>query len=431
MRYTGPVAALVIALASPAAFATDIDFGGDVDVRGFSRDDGNDRASALDQRIRLQMAIDAGQGVEVHGRLNLLNDRLQGDDAGARGDGSDALNERPFTDSTRGNRNVELDYGYLRFPLFGGAVQVGRQVDNWNFDFTVSDDRRDRLSFIRRIGGVTMVAAYDRRQSEDQRLRALNGDQYQIALLGAPTDDVEMGLAIAAFESGAGGTGDAIDELAARRGTSPGDDDFPTAFDERGALYVAPWITARHGDFRYTLGGHRIGGGRGDAFSQQTWGGFLRGGFHFTPEFSLEGQLVYGEDGTLVAPGFDTFSSLINNSPRNDRSATTIERLNLGGFGSRAERGDEVMLLATRATYEGVAWTFQGAVGNASYDRTQGGNRVDEDVLFVDFQIAYQLAPSTEIRATAGLADTDDFNEALGEGDGTSHATSLQVHTTF
>ncbi len=406
-----------------------MEFGGDVDFRGYAVRDGgaNQVLSGFDQRIRLSTVIDAGEGVQGHARINLFNDRFQGDASGAPGGGQD---ERPFTAANRGNRNVELDYGYLRLATQVGVFQVGRQISNWNFDFTTSDARRDRLSYLTQIGGVTVSVSYDRRAAPLGTARELDGNQFNLAFLGSPWANARSGIVFAHEEAGGSGAR----STAAEEGEN--------AFILRGLIFASPWLQGTIGETTYTIGGHYLGNTRTTLYSGDTYGGFVRLARQVTPAFSVEGQVAANLRGGFVASGFDTFSSLIHNSPEHNRSRTTIGGplfggLNISGSGTSAESGDHVLLAAARGRYRLSRWEFLGAVGFLNYERAAGtvvnptGSDLDEDVVFLDARAAFDLTSSTQVHATAGWARTEDFFDASGQRARDSHAVQLGVQSRF
>ncbi|WP_290637330.1 porin, partial [Aquisalimonas sp.] len=198
MKKVTSALALAALVGTPAAAMANVEFGGDYDVRYFNTQAG-DRSTGVDQRIRLQSSFESDGGVEVHARLNLMNDRWTGDGSGT----SSALDEQPFTTGGRDHRNVALDYGYMSMPTAIGQVNVGRQMANWNpSGLTTTDDRRDRISLVTPLGGGhTAIVASDVRQSVTTTDRSDDGMLYFGAFLGPLVENVNYGLLIAQFET--------------------------------------------------------------------------------------------------------------------------------------------------------------------------------------------------------------------------------------
>ncbi|QIT56742.1 porin [Aquisalimonas sp. 2447] len=391
MKKVTSALALAALVGTPAAAMANVEFGGDFDALYYNVQGTGDQATGFEQRMRLQSAFETDGGVSAHARLNLFNDRWTGDASGQN------LDEAPF--NGRGNRNVELDMAYVSIPMAGGSVNIGRQAANWNpMGLTTTDDRRDRISYVRPLGGGhTGIVLYDRRQAPDDTVREADGNLFVGALLGPLAEGVQYGFLVGQFTAGGGGAGSAVDA-----------DGNPVAgYGLRGATLLSPYIEGQAGDFNYGAGFHYLGDSHGGAFTEDTLAGYVHGGFQMTPEFKLDGQIFHAADGALVAGGYDTYSSLIHNSPDHDQSATRIGALNLGGLGTEGQDGISRTLAATRGTFEMMDWTFIGALGWVNYDNEDAGG-LDEDVVFVDAQAHYQLTPSTKVFATAGYADVDE-----------------------
>ncbi|WP_290651289.1 porin [Aquisalimonas sp.] len=411
MKKTTSALALAALVGSPAAAMATVEFGGDFDARYVVAQDGDrtadgddDKRKGFQQRIRLQADFEADGGVSLHTRLNLFNDRWTGDASG----NTSELDEQPFTTVARDHRNVALDYGYVTMPLAGGTLSIGRMISNWQFNLTTSDDRRDRIAYVAPLGGGhTGILQYDRRQAapESEGSSALDGNQVNLAFLGPLAAGASYGFLVAQWDAGSSGAGAEGHAL-------------------RGATLVAPYIEGEAGDFDYRVGGHYIGGSRGGAFTEDTFVAYVAGGFQMTPEFKLDGQVLHAEDGTLIAGGYDTFSSMIHNSLDHDQSGIRVDDLNLGGSGTEAQSGWSRTLVAARGTFEMMDWTFIGALGWVDYDNDDAS----EDIFFADAQAHYQLTPSTRVFGTAGYAEADD-GEVFDRDN--YWATSLNVNVLF
>ena len=382
MKKVTSALALAALVGTPAAAMANVEFGGDFDAGYYNTQGAGDRMTGFEQRIRLQSTFETDGGVSVNTRLNLTTARWTGDGGG----GVQGDVERPFSDDD--HRNVELDYGYASVPLAGGMVNVGRMISNWNHGLTATDDRRDQVNYVRPLGGGhTAIAGYQLRVDGGATTPENSGSQYFGALLGPLAEGVQYGVLAAHYDAAGSGAGD-VD-----------------GYNIRGAQLLAPYIMGQAGDFGYTVGAHYLGNSRGTAFTEDTIAGFVKGDFQLSPEFKMEGQVLHAMDGALVAGGYDSYSSLIHNSPDHDNSATRIAALNLGGGGVEAQDGISRTLVATRGTFEMMDWTFMGAVGYVDYDNDGAG---DNEVLFLDAQAHYQLTPSTTVYATTGYADLDE-----------------------
>jgi hypothetical protein len=417
--------ALAGLLAAPSAWAVEYDFSGDIDVRAFGRlPAAGSYENGFEQRLRVRSDIRLQDGVSVHAGVNLINDTWRGDRSGD----VDALQQsQPFT-LGRDHRTVTLDYGYVQIPLGDWSLRAGRQIANWNFGITVADDRRDRIMILGPVAeGVTFLAG---------------GDQRQKGTLDDRKDDGYL-----VFAGFVGNTNDW--SWGALLGHYVGDDEKDNAGDYEGGRFyaprdgtlVSPWAQGELGPVKVTTGAHYLGGG--DAvYTNDTFAGFLRGGFELSDNFNLEAQYFFNIGGSLIESGFDTFSSLIHSSPRHDASATYVEALDMRGLGEVSrefsaldDQDIDRHLLAVRGTYSPRDnWQLKLAAGSVRYDGMapnlgQTGDDPDrtEDVVFGDIQVHYDVTPSTSLWATYGYADTAD----LIDGRDSVDAVSLNLRTRF
>lgn len=410
--------ALAGLLAVPGAQAVEYKFNGDIDVRGFDRSmatGGNQ--NGFEQRLRLRTDIRIQDGVSVHAGVNLINDTWRGDTSG---DLKDLQQNQPFTDG-RDHRTVTLDYGYVSVPLGEGwQLRAGRQIANWNFGITVADDRRDRIILLGPVAdGVTFLVGADQR-----RKKTLDDNKDDGYLLYTGLTGRNSGWAWGALLGYYLGD----DEKDAT-----GDYESDRFYNVRGGTLISPWVQGKVGEVELTAGAHYLGGG--DAlFTNDTYAGFVRGGFDVTPAFKLEGQYFFNLNGSLIEPGFDSFSSLIHSSPRHDATATRIDALSMSGLGKGAREFEGVRrdfdrhLIAVRGTFSpSDSWQLKLAAGWVQYDGLARDLNQSEDVVFGDIQLHYHVTQSTRLWATYGFADTADL---LPDRDSVN-AVSLNLQTRF
>ncbi|KXX66418.1 hypothetical protein [Marichromatium gracile] len=413
------LAALLGLLAAPAAQAieraVEYDFSGDFDVRTFNRDPGvGDTQSGFEQRLRLRGSLTLDDRVSLHAGVNLTNDTWRGDESAKA-----VEDEEPFTIG-RTHRTVTFDYGYVELPFDDWKLRVGRQIANWNFDMTVSDDRRDRIMLLGPVGeDITFILGGDQRQNTTYDDRLDDGYLVFSGFVGK-TAGWSWGALLGHY------IGD--DERAFDGSYQPG-----YFYTPRSGTLVSPWAQGRLGPVEITTGAHYLGGG--DAiFTNNTFAGFLRGGYQATPELLFEAQGFFNLGGSLIEPGFDSFSSLIHNSPRHDASATRIPALDLTGVG----KGDRELggidqdfdryLLALRGSYSPTdKWRLQLAGGWVRYDGLTRDLDEAEDVVFGDVQLSYQVTRSTRIWGSYGYAATSDLIPGVDSVD----ALSLNLRTEF
>ncbi|KAB7622999.1 hypothetical protein [Alkalilimnicola sp. S0819] len=388
--------ALAALLGVPAAQA-EVDFGGDFDVRGYSVQTGDsprERTQGYDQRIRVRAHFKNDDGIQVHTRLVLSDRNWTGDGiAGPAG---------PYTNT--GRDTVSLDYGFVQIPMLGGIVRVGRQEANWNNHLLTSDDRRDRISFIKPMGGTTLVLLTDKRVEGALGNTQDDGDLYAAAAVGS-AGGLSWGALLAYFD---------------------GHEDTAWLHE---VMAFSPWVSGTVGPVTLTGGFNLLWGGDKGQFFGDTPGftddgslsAYLRGALDVGP-VKVEAQYVGTRDGGLVGGGFDTFSSLINNSPDNNQSATSVYAI--GGLGQEDVDRDVIALRVTGNVTDKLK--LVGAVGYIDVDNGAAG---DDSSEFADLQAHYQVAPSTTVWATAGmLGENDQIANAATED---AYAFSVNLKTNF
>ena len=384
MKKYASALALAAGLAAPAAFAAPtIDFNGEYEFNAYSVDMDqpgvrSDRASA--QLLRLGVNAKLDDGVQLVTRLNLSNRTWTGD-AGNAGAGV-------YSPDTADN--VTLDLGYVQLPL-AGVLRVGRQESNWGNCFVSCDDRRDRIQWLGRVGTTSIGVGYDKR------------------LEGATNND-DDGTGYYAFAIGK--IGPAVAGLLYYHYRFS--DNFPndaTKGDELNLL--SPYFQAKiagidlQGTFAYQ--DH-------PAFDDEQLGAYLRAGYDFGV-VKLEGQLVW-TDGYAPNQGFDSLSSMINNSPENKNSAISRAAIGVDTIGGALRVSGNVNKQVK----------LIGAVGYYDNgDSNDFGLANENEMTFVDLQAHYQLTPSTLVWATAGRVSID---PAVGR-DRDIDGFSLNLRTTF
>lgn len=391
MKKHASALALAALLAVPAAHAqTAVDFSGELEVNGYNLDfdAGGDDTRGLQQLLRLGATVKLDQGVQVVTRMNLMDNRWEGDQradvVGSPAPG-DELNT-PF--SPDAGDVVTLDLGYVQLPMGPGVLRIGRQESNWANCFVSCDDRRDRIIWVGQVGGFTSGVIYDKR-----------------AEINPSVDDDVTGYSAFAV----GKVGPVLAGLLFYHVRY--DESFPDprrADDELNLL--SPY-------FQGKLGGIEASGAfayqDNPLFDDEQLGAYLRAGFNLGA-IKLEGQALW-TDGYAPNQGWDTFSSMINNSPENDNSPVSVARVggDTLGFAARVtgNLNNQLKLVGAAGMYDDGDDTVFGS---------------DTETTFVDLQAQYQMTKSTLLWATAGRVSLD-----TPAGDADLTGLSLNVKTKF
>lgn len=366
MKKYASALAFAAVLAAPAASA-EFTLGGDFDFRAFSVDTdvaGQDNKQGYDQRVRLSAHFKNEDGVQVNTRLRM--------DSNWSGDAHNATGTGPYT--THGGDVVSLDYGYAVLPL-GGTwnLNVGRMTANWGFDFLTSDDRRDRILALGKVGNLTVGAGWDKRVegnvgagvgTDDD-----DGDMYQALVIGVNSGWL-WGVAVAKFVGEEG------------------------QYALANVNLLNAMAKGKAGPVELT-GSYTYVGGGDNYMEDNHHAAFLRAGYDFGAA-KVEAQALMVLDGGLVAGGWDSFSASINNSPSNNVSRLTNGGYAVGtGWLFGGDDYDRTGFAARVIVPVGSNLKVVGAAGLYQYDAPVAA--AEFDLTFVEAQLQYQMTKSTAV----------------------------------
>ncbi len=391
-RMTIALAAVGVACLPLGASAASAQFGGDYSWSGFRTDTSSLKDTASDkyqavkfktgynQLLRLKGALKNDDGVSLNFRLKLSDTNWEGDTHATNGMAG------PYTNQA--SDLVSLDYGYVQFPLAGWTIRVGRQEANWGFNFLTSDDRRDRILALRKFGGVTVLGAMDKRQEGSLTNDKDDGDLVAAGAIGV-TNGWLWGILPGYFygTKKTDGGGFAFSDIALISGFAKG---------KVGPVELMGTVNI--------VGGAPDGQGYFETTAESE---FVRVGWSTGP-VKLEGQLVGVQHGGLIAGGFDTFSTLINNNPDNMQSNTNVANI---GSAAVTDVTDKLTqwLPAVRVTGKvGDKVTLMGAAGDFISKNDSKFSKAEFSRYFLDLQAHYHVTPSLETYATLGWLSGDD-----------------------
>lgn len=408
MKKHASALAIAALLAAPAAHsAVAVDFNGEFEANAVNLDNdapGQEDGRGILQLLRLGANIKLDDGVQIVTRMNLSNRHWSGDRFGTDWSGTDDDNSIDGAYSPDAADNVTLDLGYLQLPLGPGILRIGRQESNWGNCFVSCDDRRDRIQYVTRLGGTNIGLGYDKRV-EGEFGPGTTADDDQTGYYGFAVGQlgpVVAGLLIYHLRYDDNFTDPITRATIMRDGT---------------VTLVSPYFQTKVAgiDLSGTFAYQNMDPGQGSL--DDRLGAYLRAGYDFGVA-KVEGQLVW-TDGYAPNQGFDSFSSMINNSPENKNSALSVARIGADtiGFAARVYGNvtEQLKLVAAAGVYDDGDAVERGYAGR------------DEKLTFFDLQAHYQVTPSTLIWATAGRVNVD---PALGS-DTDLTGLSLNVRTTF
>ena len=392
------VALAAAAAISPAAFAGDISFKGDMNVEGFRVDaEGvSDVDAGYSSRIRLAGTAKTDGNVSVNFRLLLNNSIWSGDQR----DTTDTDTLQGAYEQTASDP-VAVDYGYIQMPIAGWTVRAGRQVANWAGCFITCNENRDRLLAMKRFGSTTVIFINDKRSEgpiahpnywSADTATDNDSDMYSAAAIGMHKGWL-WGLLISHW------AGEENVLLNGNTGIMPYVKGKVAGVSLEASLN---YITG--GDILYTDGG---------------LSGFLRAGYDLD-KVTIEGLALFTTGGGLIDVGFDTYSMTIQNTPKTN--ASNVSQVQLGrNFGTN-EDYDEYLIAAKLSGKVAEGVTLSGAVGVANVD----DGSTETDYVFFNAQASYQLAKTTDIYAGVESMNEDD------DGSETDYVVgTVGINTTF
>ncbi|SFR80272.1 hypothetical protein SAMN05216203_3062 [Marinobacter daqiaonensis] len=400
---TASILGLAIAGANMAN-AIQTDFGVDFQSSAFAVDsdayEAAGRDSATDTGFANLLRVKAdfkheGTGVSVHTRTELAGDRWTGDGgrntpAGGTGGGGGITGA--YNNGNLGS-NVRLDLGYVQVPFANGTIlRVGRQEANWSNCFLVCDDRRDRIITITPTSLGTVIVGYDRRQDSTSFRNPDNGDMVNAGLvtrLGGFTTGL---LYVYWMENSDGAPGG--------------------QYALQGTHLFSPYISGKLGDaVTLTAGlnyfdGNAIDFGNGQIFADAATSEYVRLGTNLGA-IQLNAQWVGTQDGGLVSPGFDTYSSLVNNNPESTANPTSVIRM---GGASGLEDYEENLFIAKAGFNVSPQLMIHGSIGTLMIDT----GTADDDSMVYDLGASYKINDAVTTSATWGMVTKSDVLATAG-----------------
>lgn len=303
-----------------------------------------------------------------------------------------------------GSERMQLDLGYLQMPLAGGTLRVGRQAASWGHEFGGSNDRRDRILYMKRLGSVTGIAIYDKRREGSLVEPKDDGNMWLLAAIGN-TAGWLWGVDLAYWDG---------KENADINAGVIGTGNF-NAYWLKKVFTVQPFFKGKIGGKVELSGAANFMSGDGYAngvtrnwandgvWANDSLAYFVKAGMEMG-KVKLEGQLAQVIDGGLVGNGWDSFSSLINNT--NDNDPNPINIATLGGLGDDKDDQMLVAIRATAAVADGL--TIKGALGwfEKKNDHAATSNKASE--MFADLGVEYAMSKEVTLFATYGMIMGDE-----------------------
>lgn len=336
-------------------------------------------------------------------------------------------------DGNFGGDRATLDYAYLSTQLpFKINFEIGRIPESYGgYGFTDNNTRRDRAIISRDFDGYITFFSIDKRNAgvEDPYgvpvadinsgsdafigvLHHMRGKHYSLTWSGIYLH----------FQGDTATESYTLNSKTHKYQYNPGTrrSDFALA----GTNEVSDWIEGKVYGYDVMFAHNYFGGGDGGVFAGGSNAYAIRLGHVLPDKFHFDLEWTQVLSGGFVQTGFDTMSSVINNNPDYDQSATRI--IQLGGLGGvpgtpNEERFDQWLIMSKLSYRPTDAWLFTAGVGRM---RRHGG-----------YQTGYELNPAEvfqgvandivyDIQARYQLNELVDFAATWGRVNGINHPDS-------
>lgn len=399
-------------LASPVSQAADFD----TNVRAFYRVSaygvenknintaGNvsDQDTGISHVLRIGLDLkDKDTGVALHSSIELAGNRWQGNrhDYGTK--------VAQFNDTVR-SEDIRLDYAFISLPIAEkGKLNIGRQTTSYNNCFLVCEGRRDRVSFLYPLTPtLTGIINYDRNSDTEAFNRIDNGDLIFFGALGK-VSRFDVGFLNFHWMHNYKGDMGSQDKPA---NTPAGHGLHSLSGVHMISTYASTPITDNSKitvGLNYNNNGRvTVPGAEGMIFNKRSLASYVRAEANID-RFTTGLQYIMTKDGGLISPGFDTYSSLINNSP--DATSSPTSMYHMGGESGLRKADDQI--LAAKVGYKATEkLTVSASLGNLKIKR--GTN--SDDSMFYDLQANYQATKNVRVWATAGLLEKNKVGRLKG-----------------
>lgn len=397
---------LVLALLCLDALAeTKFNLNGDAYVRGyFKNGTGPDHTQAFNHFFRLKADAKPDDFLTIKSGLVLAAENWEGDThkqiyaSGANNAGTAVTGTNE--DGTGNGNAVHLDHAFIEYKKDGWITSVGRHAVTSPGSFLTSDDRRDRLQVLRIFSNYDLLAlVYDKRGEGNLSNGRDDLDMFSVNYYGT------VPLFKYALQTG---------YWRAKR-YNIATTGFNNAVNLDNVMQVTPQLTGKifgvDYNFYYTL----------------LWGGLAEykndhhsAAIRLAHDFEIvkvDYQSTFTKRGGLIAGGFDTLSSIINNSPDHNQSNIKLRTI---GFGLGRTKKDESlhMIKLTKAISPELTLSVGGGLSRVL--STIAGNTIEKNEV-VDATARYEFSKNLNLAAAYGKFF----------GDNKDHAGSLTLNTIF
>jgi hypothetical protein len=368
-----------------------IDFKGDAFVRGyFKNSTGNDGTQAFNQYFRLNIDAKPDDNLAIKSGIILSGNTWEGDNhttpATANGVDQDG----------GGGDTIRLDHASIDYVKNCYSTTIGRVAVTSPGSFLTSDDRRDRFQLLKFVNNGIWAFIYDKRSE---------------GLLNNGRDDLDM-FSISYF----GKT--TYFKYAVQTGywTSK------TNYSLKDLKQITPQLEGDWNKIYYKLYYTLLTGGANNVqslFPKTHHAAALVLSKEFG-ESKLSYQSILTSHGGLIAGGYDTFSSIINNSPDHHQSSIKLRSIG-SGFGRQvANERINIIKLAFKINNDFSGSVSAGLARLYVYAVTAASSKLENNNV-VDATLKYTISKNLSLDMAYGKFFRDNKD----------HAGSLTVNAIF
>ncbi len=371
---------------------TKLNFSGDAFVKGyFKNSSGPDGTQGFNQYFRLNVQAKPDDELTVKTGLVLSGNTWEGDTR------SVASTTTGVDQNGGGGDTTRLDHAFLEYNKNGWITSIGRMAVSSPGMFLTSDDRRDRVQVLKFQNGSLWALIYDKRIEGTLTNSRDDLDMYSINYY-AKNDWFSYAIQTGYFSS---------------RNASTFLKDLKQ---------ITPQIDGNIKGINYNLYYTLLTGGSKSAFSlyPKTHHSAALVLSKMIDKFKVSYQSIVTVNGGLIADGYDTFSSIVNNSP--DHRVSSIKLRTIGaGFG-RDQADEQLHVIKVWTQFNN---DFSGSLSAGTgkiyvWASTVANSRLESNNIF-DATVKYALSKNLSLNALYGKF-TGDFKD---------HAGSLSLNALF
>lgn len=391
---------LVLTVSLPAFSSTNkVSIQANLQTKGFYLDkkDNPNTDEGISSRLQLDLKFKNVNSWSINSTVQTYYD-WAGD---RRQDGGAGSNYVKNDNQKQNPDNFSIDKLFVEKYANKTLFRIGRQEANWANGFNINNDRRDRLLALRTFKtnkmNYTLISLYDLRFSNNQYNFISKVDDRQLS-------DLHM-YAVAIIGSGANLSWGTLYALFSG-GSKNSESNSKYGYNIDQFHQIAPYLKYSHNKFTIdssvTLNfsnSNKSTGSRKFLWGNDSQAGYFKLGFKLNSHYSFETQVAHFNKGGYIGRGWDSFSSLYNNSSRND--ASPVRLFHFGGIGDDNNSGELAAIRLTRSSDNSRHKLAYGLI-NIFHEFGATTNRFAK---FIDFESQFMIDEYSNFSIRIGHSD--------------------------